>query len=400
LQLALAPAVCLSYTVKDLIPGELYKVRVSAVNGSGEGEASVMPHTVQAFDRLTSPEIDIDANFKQTHIVKNGGTVSLRASFHGKPVPLATWSKVDGELPVMADISTTDSLSTLTIEDCTRCEAGKYTLSLENNSGHKSITFNVKVLDTPGPPGEITFKDVTCGALTMMWDAPTNDGGSRIHHYIVDKREASHLAWQEVSTKCSRQMIRITGLDIGVPYVFRVIAVNQYGQGEPNEMTEPIIATEAPAPPKRLDVVDTTNSTLITCKLKETDRINVSLDRLNHLIQLLVFLVSDTPGPPGDKVVISRVTEEKCTVSWKIPLEDGGDRVTHYIVERRETSRLNWAVVETECKTLSCVSTRLIKNNEYIFRVRGVNKFGPGVALESEPIIARNVYSKLQHFSE
>lgn len=105
---------------------------------------------------------------------------------------------------------------------------------------------------------------------------------------------------------------------------------------------------------------------------------------------------SDTPGPPADEIVISRVTEEKCTVSWKIPLEDGGDTVTHYIVERRETSRLNWVMMETECKTLSCISSRLIKNNEYIFRVRGVNKFGPGVPLESEPVIARNAYSMLQ----
>lgn len=102
----------------------------------------------------------------------------------------------------------------------------------------------------------------------------------------------------------------------------------------------------------------------------------------------------DTPGPPAGKIVISRVTEEKCTVSWKIPLEDGGDSVTHYVIERRETSRLNWVIVEAECKTLSCVSSRLIKSNEYIFRVRGVNKFGPGVPLESEPVIARNAYSK------
>lgn len=98
--------------------------------------------------------------------------------------------------------------------------------------------------------------------------------------------------------------------------------------------------------------------------------------------------------------MISRVTEEKCTVSWKIPLEDGGDIVSHYIVERRETSRLNWVLMEAECKTLSCVSSKLIKNNEYIFRVRGVNKFGPGVPLESEPVIARNAYSKWQHFEK
>lgn len=314
-----------TYTSKGLVPGELYKFRVSAVNGSGEGDASVMASAVQALDRLTSPEIELDANFKQTHIVKNGGTVTLQVTFRGKPAPLATWSKIDGELPVMGDISTTDSSSTLTIEGCTRYEAGKYVLSLENNSGRKAITFTVKVLDTPGPPGAITFKDVIRGALTIMWDAPTNDGGARIHHYIVDKREASRLAWQEVSNKSSRQMIRVTGLDIGVPYLFRVIAVNQYGQGEAHEMTEPIIATEEPAPPKRLDVVDTTNST--------------------------------------------------ASLVWLKPEHDGGSRIRGYIVEYRAKGSDLW-VVGGETKSQKMLLEGLVHNTEYDFRVKAKNDAG------------------------
>lgn len=159
------------YTVTELEPGEEYKLRVCAVNGAGKGEFSETPNVVQAVDRLTSPEIDIDANFKQTHVVKSGGMVTLHIPFCGKPAPLATWTKADGDLGVMVDINTTDTFSTLTIENCTRYDAGKYTLSLENNSGRKAITLTVKVLDTPGPPGPLSFKDVTRGALTLMWDA-------------------------------------------------------------------------------------------------------------------------------------------------------------------------------------------------------------------------------------
>lgn len=313
------------YTAKGLVPGELYKFRVSAVNGSGVGEASVIPNPVQALDRLTSPEMDIGADFKQTHIVKNGGTVTLHIAFRGKPAPHAVWSRADGELPVMADVNTSDFFSTLTIEGCTRYEAGKYTLSLENNSGHKSITFTVKVLDTPGPPSAISYKDVTRGALTLMWDAPTNDGGTRIHHYIVDKREASRLAWQEVSTKCSRQMIRVTGLEIGVPYLFRVIAVNQYGQGEACEMTEPVTATEESAPPKRLDVVDTTSSTV--------------------------------------------------SLAWLKPEHDGGSRIRGYVVEFRVKGSDHW-VVAGETKLTKMLVEGLIENTEYDFRVKAKNDTG------------------------
>ena len=108
---------------------------------------------------------------------------------------------------------------------------------------------------------------------------------------------------------------------------------------------------------------------------------------------LILIPVSDSPGPCG-KLTVSRVTEEKCTLAWNLSQEDGGAEITHYIVERRETSRLNWVIVEGECPTLSYVVKRLIKNNEYIFRVRAVNKYGPGVPVESEPIVARNSFSE------
>lgn len=103
---------------------------------------------------------------------------------------------------------------------------------------------------------------------------------------------------------------------------------------------------------------------------------------------------TDSPGPCAGKITVSRVTEEKCTLAWNIPEEDGGAEITHYIIERRETSRLHWVIVEAECQTLSTVVTKLIKNNEYLFRVRAVNKYGPGVPLESEPVIARNAFSE------
>lgn len=313
------------YTVTDLEPGEEYKFRVCAVNGAGKGEASETPNVVQAVDRLTSPEIDIDADFKQTHVVKNGGTVTLHIPFCGKPAPLATWTKADGELGVMADINTTETFSTLTIENCTRYDAGKYTLSLENNSGRKAITLTVKVLDTPGPPGPLSFKDVTRGALTLMWDAPTNDGGARVHHYIVEMREASRLSWQEVSERCTRQILRVTNLAVGVAYCFRVTAENQYGKGEPYEMTEPIIATEEPAPPKRLDIIDTTSST--------------------------------------------------ATLVWMKPEHDGGSRITGYIVETRKKGSDHW-VVGGQTKSLKMVLEGLVENTEYEFRVKAQNDAG------------------------
>uniref|UniRef100_A0A8D2JDF7 Titin n=1 Tax=Varanus komodoensis TaxID=61221 RepID=A0A8D2JDF7_VARKO len=276
------------YTVVDLEPNEHYRFRVSAVNGAGKGESCEVAASVQTIDRLSSPELDIDANFKQTHIVRAGANIRLFIAFKGRPVPTATWSKADSDLGLRADIQVTDSFSTLTVENCNRTDAGKYVFTVENNSGSKSIAFTVKVLDTPGPPGPITFKDVTRGSITLMWDAPILDGGARIHHYIVEKREASRL-------------------------------------GEPCELTEPVVATEEPAPPKRLDIVDTTKSSVV--------------------------------------------------LAWLKPDHDGGSRITGYLLEMKQKGSDYW-VEAGQTKQLTFTVEGLTENNEYEFRIRARNNAG------------------------
>uniref|UniRef100_A0AAY4B5Q8 Titin n=1 Tax=Denticeps clupeoides TaxID=299321 RepID=A0AAY4B5Q8_9TELE len=102
--------------------------------------------------------------------------------------------------------------------------------------------------------------------------------------------------------------------------------------------------------------------------------------------------VLDRPGPPDGPISIYGVTSEKCSISWKPPQQDGGSDVSHYIVERRETSRLVWTVVESKVQTLSLKITKLLPGNEYIFRVIPVNKYGIGEPLESDPVIATNPF--------
>uniref|UniRef100_A0A8D2QKP8 Titin n=1 Tax=Zonotrichia albicollis TaxID=44394 RepID=A0A8D2QKP8_ZONAL len=280
---------------------------------------------LQTVDRLSAPELDIDANFKQTHIVRAGASIRLFIAFSGRPVPTAVWSKADANLSLRADIQTTDSFSTLTVEECNRNDAGKYVFTVENNSGSKSITFTVKVLDTPGPPGPITFKDVTRTSITLMWDAPVLDGGSRIHHYVVEKREASRRSWQVVSSKCTRQIFKVTDLAEGMPYYYRVSAENEYGVGEPCELTEPVVATEEPAPPKRLDIVDTTKSSVV--------------------------------------------------LAWLKPDHDGGSRITGYLLEMRQKGSDSWTGAG-QTKQLTFTVEGLVENTEYEFRVKAKNDAG------------------------
>lgn len=102
----------------------------------------------------------------------------------------------------------------------------------------------------------------------------------------------------------------------------------------------------------------------------------------------------DKPGPPAGEIQFKKVTADNITIMWSPPADEGGAMVTHYIVEKRETSRVMWSIVSE--KLVDCIVNvpRLIQGNEYIFRIRGVNKYGVGDALESEPVIARNAFGK------
>lgn len=83
-------------------------------------------------------------------------------------------------------------------------------------------------------------------------------------------------------------------------------------------------------------------------------------------------------------------------MSWEIPLKDGGAPIRNYIVDKRETSRANWAQVSSKIKgdVLECNIEKLIEGHEYQFRIRAENMWGVGDPLITNPVIAKNPFSE------
>ena len=93
----------------------------------------------------------------------------------------------------------------------------------------------------PGPPDAPQHLDVSphdSGALDIYWEAPPSDGGSEITGYKVQWKGAAG-SWdtaKDVSeTTVTGKTHTITGLDDGVEYAVRVIAVNDLGSSDPSE---------------------------------------------------------------------------------------------------------------------------------------------------------------------
>uniref|UniRef100_A0A8C4NYK8 Titin n=1 Tax=Dicentrarchus labrax TaxID=13489 RepID=A0A8C4NYK8_DICLA len=319
------------YTVKKLKENAEYNFRICAVNCEGVGEHVDLPGSVIAAEKLEAPEIELDADLRKMVNVRATATLRLFVTIRGKPEPEVKWSKADGTLNERAQIEVTSSYTMLVIENVDRFDTGKYVLTLENLSGSKSAFINVRVLDSPSAPTNLEVKDVKRNSVSLSWEPPIIDGGAKISHYIVEKREQKRMAFTSVCTNCVRNSFIISDLQEGGRYYFRVLAVNELGVGLP----------------------------------ASTDQVKVS----------------EAPLPPG-KVVLVDVTRHSVTLSWEKPDYDGGSKISNYIVEMQPKGDEKWTVC-SEVKALEATIDGLTTGEEYAFRVIAVNDKGKS---DSKPL--------------
>ena len=93
------------------------------------------------------------------------------------------------------------------------------------------------------------------------------------------------------------------------------------------------------------------------------------------------------PDKPEGPVEISNITKDSVTLSWQPPSKDGGSPLTGYVVEQRDAKKTKWVKAGSVDKdTTIFVASKLLEDNEYVFRVTAVNAEGTSEPLESKDI--------------
>ena len=96
-----------------------------------------------------------------------------------------------------------------------------------------------------------------------------------------------------------------------------------------------------------------------------------------------VFNVSpDKPGP----IQHLRVADVRCDsgqLSWKDPEDNGGSRITNFVVEKKEAQATQWVPICSSSKKRSYMLKYLVEGSSYCFRVAAENVYGRSEYVET-----------------
>ena len=100
--------------------------------------------------------------------------------------------------------------------------------------------------DVPKSPVDLRIKEKTRDTVVITWQPPTDDGGSAVTGYVIEKREAKRATYTNAgSVNADKRSFELTRLTEGTEYMIRVAAKNEIGTGEFAELGSPVIPKSA-----------------------------------------------------------------------------------------------------------------------------------------------------------
>lgn len=107
----------------------------------------------------------------------------------------------------------------------------------------------------------------------------------------------------------------------------------------------------------------------------------------------VTLIVQDKPSAP-QSLTVTNVTEDSISLAWKPPADDGGSKVTRYVIEGRLGNKRSWQQFG-RTSNLEFTVSRLQEGEKYYFQVMAENSIGVGEPMETtKPAIPRSKFSE------
>ncbi|XP_071361090.1 myomesin-2 isoform X7 [Trachinotus anak] len=285
------------FVVHGLIPGESYVFRVQAVNVFGLSEESQESSPISVEPALATPS----APFGITMLSCDGSSITLawKSPKHcgGSKVNAYYIDKRDADTLVWKEVNLTGLTERVcTVDNLTegnfyefRVQAGNMAgvgLSSAPSAPMKCVAWT---MEEPGPAYDLSFSEVRSHSLVILWKAPVYTGASALTGYFVDMAKKGSSEFVTLNQEAvNHRYLKVTGLEEGETYVFRVRAVNANGVGKASQLSEPVCAKALPGTKEIVAGVD-----------EETGDIYLSLEAC-EICETSKFVWSKNYKPIGD----------------------------------------------------------------------------------------------------
>ncbi|XP_077193716.1 myomesin-3 [Paroedura picta] len=259
-----------------------------------------------------------------------------------------------------------DQDASLTVSCAYKEDEGFYSVRIPTLDGHSEQRAYVFVRDAaaatagaPGSPLNVQCHDVNRNSLILSWITPSDNGGSPVLGYYIERCEMGTDEW----VPCNEKLVKIcrspvVGLTEGKTYRFRVKAVNCAGISNPSKASDPVTMID-PNESKRLMNIPYDDG---------MRTITVSKDELEPEVKI--------PLPPTN-VHASEIREDYVVLSWDEPDPRGKEHLSYYI-EKSVAGTDSWQMANLDVPVDSTTFAvfDLDQGKSYCFRVRSVNKYG------------------------
>lgn len=184
------------------------------------------------------------------------------------PQAEADWLYGDLSLP-RDNIYTSADRTEYRLKDPMKSDEGRYKVTIRNKHGEGQAFINLEVIgefsepepnlvtetghktnlrtltffsDVPGPVKNLQVVDTADGEVSLAWEEPETDGGSKVIGYVVERRDVKRKTWTVATEHAESPEFTVTGLQRDSKYLFRVCARNRVGSGPNVETDEPVQA--------------------------------------------------------------------------------------------------------------------------------------------------------------
>ncbi|XP_032876566.1 LOW QUALITY PROTEIN: myomesin-2 [Amblyraja radiata] len=192
----------------------------------------------------------------------------------------------------------------------------------------------------PGPTYDLTFCEVRSHSLVILWKPPLYTGASKVTGYFVDLCEMGSDEWNPVTEQpVTSRYLKVTKLEKGKRYLFRVRAVNAAGPGRPSEPSEPVLIYHRPDTKEITTGVDAEGNIYLNFKCFEmTDASQFSWGKAYEEITEFTRVHIETEHETS-KLIFKR-PDLLDLGTYSVAVSDTNGTSSSYVLEKEELERL------------------------------------------------------------